>query len=314
MVFRETGRVGFSSRWLVIAWVFALLVGCDGGAAQTPDDVNVSTVQAAPTHTLAQPPATHTAIPPSSTPVPLAASVNGEPITLSDFQAELARYHSAVGTELATEDGQRVLDDMIDQRLLAQAAKQAGYVVDEALLEERYQSLISERGSEQSLLDWMAANGYTKENFRRELAGAIAAAWKRDQIAAEVPAMVEQVHARQILLYNSAEASRVLEQLQTGGDFAELAEAYDPFTKGDLGWFPRGYLIDSKLDEVVFVLEPGQYSRIVETSAGFHIFQLIERDQQHPLNPDARLVLQLHALQGWLAMQRDQSEIQVFVP
>jgi len=314
MEFWKAGMLGFSSRLLLIGWLFALLVGCDGGAAPTLDNVVASPEQVGPTHTQTQPPATDTAVPPSSTPVPLAALVNGEPIDLSDYQAGLDRYRSAVGTELATEEGQRVLDDMIDQRLLAQAAQAAGYVVDEALLEERYQNLVSERGSEQSLLDWMAANGYSRESFRRELAGAIAAAWMRDQIAAEVPQAVEQVHARQILLFNSGDASQVLEQLQSGEDFAELAEAYDPLTKGDLGWYPRGYLLDPKLDEAVFGLEPGQYSGIVETSAGFHILQLIERDQQHPLDPDALRVLQLHALQSWLAMRRDQSEIQIFVP
>jgi len=103
-------------------------------------------------------------------------------------------------------------------------------------------------------------------------------------------------------------------RLQAGEDFAELAEAYDPLTMGDLGWFPRGYLIDPKLDEVVFALEPGEYSGIVETSAGFHILQLIERDPQRPLAPDARMALQMRALQEWLAMRHDQSEILVFVP
>lgn len=244
----------------------------------------------------------------------MAAMINGEPIALADFQAELERFRQALGTELATGEQQRVLDDLIDQLLLAQAAKEAGFLVDEALLEERYQKLVSERGSEQSLLDWMAAHGYSEDTFRSELRRAIAAAWMRDRIAAEVPEAVEQVHARQILLYNSDEAGRVLEQLQAGEDFAELAEAYDPLAKGDLGWFPRGYLLDSKLDEVVFALEPGSYSEIVETSAGFHILQLIERDAQHPLAPDARQELQLQALQDWLAMQRNQSAIQIFVP
>lgn len=306
--------IGFYRRLLLLGWVLTLLVSCAGGAGQTSDPAISSTMPAEPTLTLAQPADTHTAIPSTSTPVPLAALVNGEPITLSEFQAELERYRSAIGTELATGEERRVLDDMIHQRLLSQAAGQAGYIVDDALLEERYQRLVSQRGSEQSLLDWIAANGYTKESFRRELASAIAAAWMRDQIAAEVPEMVEQAHVRQILLYNSAEANQVLEQLQTGDDFADLAEAYDPLAKGDLGWFPRGYLIDPKLDDAVFGLEPGQYSGIVETSAGFHVLQLVERDQQRPLNPDTRLALQHHAVQNWLEMQRSQSEIQIFLP
>jgi hypothetical protein len=65
---------------------------------------------------------TPTNVPPSATPQPLAARVNGEEITLEQYQAELARYQVEVGTELATEDQQKVLDDLIDQILLAQGA------------------------------------------------------------------------------------------------------------------------------------------------------------------------------------------------
>lgn len=291
-----------------------LLVGCGDSPAQTPVNTIGSPAQIEATHTPLEPLATHTPIPPSATPAPLAAIVNGEPVTLEDFQAELERYRSIIGTELATEEGQRVLDSIIEQLLLAQAARGAGFEVTEALLEERYQQLVSERGSEQSLLDWMAANGYSEAAFRRELALAIAASWMRDQIAAEVPEAAEQVHARQVLLASSGEASQVLERLGAGEDFAELAEMYDPLARGDLGWFPRGYLIDPKLDEAVFVLEPGEYSEIVETSAGYHILQLIERDPQRLLAPDARLALQIRTLQDWLVLRRNQSEIQVFVP
>lgn len=314
MLLRGAGKIGLYCRLLVLAWVAALLVGCNGGPAQPPATASLSPAQVEDTPAPPTPQATQTSISPSATPVPLAALVNGEPLPLEDFQAELERYRLAAGTELATEQVQRVLDNLIEQRLLAQAAQEAGFQVSEALLEERYQQLVSQSGSQQSLLDWMAANGFSEATFRKELRLAIAAAWMRDRIAAQVPEAAEQVHARQILLTDAGEASRVLERLGAGEDFAELAEAYDPLALGDLGWFPRGYLIDPGLDGVVFALQPGEYSAIVETSAGFHIVQLIERDPQHPLTPDARLALQLRALQDWLETRRNQSEIQIFVP
>jgi len=63
--------------------------------------------------------------------VPLAATVNGEEITLAEYQDELKRYQAEVGTELATEAEQRVLNELIDQLLLAQGAAEAGYLADE---------------------------------------------------------------------------------------------------------------------------------------------------------------------------------------
>ena len=251
---------------------------------------------------------------PSPTPAPLAATVNGEAILLSDYQAELSRYQADVGTELATEDQQRVLNELIDQLLLAQAAAEAGFVVDETILQERYAGLVSQLGSDQALRDWMDANAYTEESFRRALARSVAAAWMRDQIAAEVPTALEQVHIRQILLYNSEEADRVIAQLQSGEDFADLAALNDPAAGGDLGWVPRGYLLDAKLDEAAFSLQPGEFSAVIQTSAGYHILQVLEREPLLPLEFDARLVLQRKAVEDWLVARRSQSQIQVFTP
>lgn len=251
---------------------------------------------------------------PSPTPAPLAATVNGEAILLSDYQAELSRYQADVGTELATEDQQRVLNELIDQLLLAQAAAEAGFVVDETILQERYAGLVSQLGSDQALRDWMDANAYTEESFRRALARSVAAAWMRDQIAAEVPTALEQVHIRQILLYNSEEADRVIAQLQSGEDFADLAALNDPAAGGDLGWVPRGYLLDAKLDEAAFSLQPGEFSAVIQTSAGYHILQVLEREPLLPLEFDARLALQRRAVQDWLVARRSQSQIQVFTP
>lgn len=251
---------------------------------------------------------------PTPTPVPSVATVNGEAILLSDYQAELSRYQADVGTELATEDQQRVLNELIDQLLLAQAAAEAGFVVDETILQERYAGLVSQLGSDQALRDWMDANAYTEESFRRTLARSVAAAWMRDQIAAEVPSALEQVHIRQILLYNSEEADRVIAQLQSGEDFADLAALNDPAAGGDLGWVPRGYLLDAKLDEAAFSLQPGEFSAVIQTSAGYHILQVLEREPLLPLEFDARLALQRRAVQDWLVARRSQSQIQVFTP
>jgi len=278
-----------------------------------PSPVVLTATNAQPTDTLTSILPSPT-IEPSPTKFPLAAVVNGEDISLSEYQAELSRYQAAIGTELATNNPMRVLDELIDQVLMAQAASQTGFVVDEALLTERYDQLADRIGGTQALLEWLEANKYSQEEFYQSLRRAIAVAWMRDQIAAQVPEAVEQVHARQILLYNAGEADQVLEQLGSGQDFAELAEAYDPIAKGDLGWFPRGYLLDPKLDEAIFTLEPGSYSQVVQTEAGFHIVQVIERDLQHLLVPDARMALQRQALQDWLEARREQSEIQVLLP
>jgi peptidyl-prolyl cis-trans isomerase C len=249
---------------------------------------------------------------PTATPEPLAARVNGEGITLAEYQAELSRYQAAVGRELTDEDRQRILNDLIDQTLLAQGAAEQGFVLDEAALESRLAQLTDQMGGSQALADWLAANNYDDQAFRRALQRATAAAWMRDEILKAMPATTEQVHARQILFDNPDEANQVIAQLDGGADFAKLAAQYDPATHGELGWFPRGYLLDPALEEAVFKLDAGQHTPVLQSAIGYHILQVVEKSAEQPLSPDALLVVQSQALQAWLKDRRTGSQIEIF--
>lgn len=289
-----------------------LLAACNGDSSVSPTALQSDP---AATATLLPDQPTDTPAPPTATPEPLKATINGEALTLAEYNAELARFQAAQvesGTILATEEAAAwVLDNLIDAMLLAQAAREAGFVVDEASIQNRIDELAAEPGGLPALQNWMAVNGYSEAAFRQALGREIEAAWMRDQIALGVPEIADQAHARQILLYNSEQAEQVLALLQGGQDFADLAEDYDPVTGGDLGWFPRGYLLSSAVEEAVFSLQPGQTSGVIETPMGFHIVQLVERDAQHLLSSDARRGLQTQAVQNWLVERRSQSDIQV---
>jgi peptidyl-prolyl cis-trans isomerase C len=298
-----------------VASVAFLLSGC--GRGQVIPSLQPSQTAPAATQTTAlQTTALQTATPfqPSPTTEPLAAQVNGEPVSLVQFQAELARYQAASGTELATQDQQRVLEAMIDQLLLAQAAAEAGNVLDDAAVQARLDQLSAEAGGQQALLDWLASHGYVLETFRQDLAQATSAAWMRDQIAASVPPAVEQVHARWLRFNNLEEAQQALAQVRAGADFAALAAEADPVAKGDLDWFPHGYLVDATLEEAAFILQPGEVSEVIESSLGFVLLQVIERDPARALTPDALRRLQSQAVQVWLEQRRAESSIQVYLP
>lgn len=262
-----------------------------------------------------QPP-TVTPVPPTATPPPSVATVNGELITAAEFQAELARYKSAqtaLGVTISEEDANKtVLEDMIAQVLLSQAAREANFNLTEPDLKSRLDALTESVGGAEALSAWESAHGYDDASFKIALKRSAEAAWMRDKIVADVPGSVEQIHLRQILTYNEEDARAALEQLKAGADFDEAAALYDPNTSGELGWVPRGYLLDAKADEAVFALQVGAYSDVIATDAGFHIFKVLERGE-HPLTPDALLTMQELALKNWVAERRAKSEI-VLVP
>jgi peptidyl-prolyl cis-trans isomerase C len=250
---------------------------------------------------------------PTATPVPLAVSVNGEGITVPEFNAELARYQqaqAALGNTVSLETAtQTVLNNFIDTLLLAQGAAANSYTVDDAALQSRIDSLINQLGSADALSTWEKAHGYTDEDFRSDLRREMAAAQMRDQITASVPSTAEQVHVKQILLYNSDAAQQALGYLKAGWKFDDLAARYDVVTKGELGWFPRGYLPEPEIETAAFALQVGQYSDVIQTQAGYLIISVEERDPNRPLSPDALLTLQEHAVTDWLTQQRNKSTI-----
>ncbi len=256
-------------------------------------------------------------LPPTPTSEPSAAIVNGESIPLTVYRAEYTRYQAArqlLDGQPAPEEeaASQVISELITQVLLAQAARQQGYAPDEAGVEAHLEEMRSAQGD--AWTDWLEANAYTEETLRNDLRRQMAAAWMRDRIVAAVPETMLQVHARQILLYNPDEAQEVYAGLQRGTDFATLAAQYDPVSRGDLGWFPRGYLFVPAVEEAAFALQPGEYSNIIESDLGYHIVQVIERQEERLLSTDARLVLQGRVLQSWITTQQAQSQIEILVP
>src|SRR5215216_1181886 len=262
------------------------------------------------------PTATFTPEPPTATPEPLALTVNGEGITLVEFDAEVARYTSSqdsLGKTVVSADATiAVIEDLTDQILLAQGAHANGITLDDAALQARIDALAAQIGGAGNLSTWQSEHGYSEQAFRSALKRVAESAWMRDKIIAAVPSTAEQVHVQQILLYNQDTAQSFLIQLNGGADFDELAFKADQITRGDLGWVPRGYLLEPKIEEAAFALEVGQHSDVIATDVGFHIVRILARDPQRPLSPEAYLALQELALKNWIEEQRQQANI-IFV-
>ena len=80
-----------------------------------------------------------------------------------------------------------------------------------------------------------------------------------------------------------AEIQQILDRLNEGEDFAELAMMYSEDGSaeagGDLGSFGLGEMVP-EFEEAALALEPGEISGIVETQFGFHIILLTEKNPE----------------------------------
>ena len=258
------------------------------------------------------------ALPPTPTEAPAAAIVNGEMIPLSYYQNELLRYRdSQAGKTNPTPEAeipQVVLNYLIEQQLLVQAAHLAGFSLDDQGVQAKVDQLVTNLGSGGALTNWMQVNHYDDAEFRMALRLAAEAAWQRDQIIQAVPDSVEQVRAQQIFASTQAGAERALNSLNAGGDFNKMAWEYSPESGGELGWFPRGYLLYPEVEEAAFSLAPGSYSGIIQSTIGYHILLVLGHEEAHPLTTDARVALQTRALEDWLLQARTNAVIEMRVP
>lgn len=254
----------------------------------------------------------------------MALRVNGVGVTLAEYNTQRGQIvAAAAAAEAAGVDGKTPGDDEIDamlqayfveNELLAQVARQSGFQLSDTDYDTRLQTLIEKSGGQEAFQNWLAATGSNADTFALSFRREIAAQWQREQIAATVGETAEQIHARQILVTGEDTANQILSQLRGGMDFAALAEAYDSVVKGDLGWFPRGYLFLPEVEDLIFALQPGQYTNVIESEYGYYIIMVEDREPDRPLSENARLKLQHQALNDWLTQAKDSADIEIYLP
>ena len=309
-------------RWISVLAAALLLAACGPVGSPSPAPIVTQTQSAAQ-------PAAPTGLAPTPTPDrPLAAMVNGQPIYLADYERQVAQYQMAKiasGTDPNSPEWQQqllqmreqVLNWMIEQVLIEQAAAGMGIVVSDEEVDAALAQIIEEVGGEEAFQARLEQDGMTRQEAWEELRAQLITSAAIEQIVATVPTTAEHVHARHILVDTREEAEQLLAQLQSGADFAELARAYskDESTReagGDLGFFPRGVLLAPEVEEAAFSLQAGQISPVIQSSLGFHIVQVIEREERS-LSPENLQLLRNKAIQEWIETLWAQATIERYV-
>lgn len=90
---------------------------------------------------------------------------------------------------------------------------------------------------------------------------------------------MEQVRASHILVDTIEQANSLLESINSGADFADLARTNSKCGSGarggDLGSFGKGMMVPP-FENAAFSLEVGQISAPVQTQFGWHIISRTE--------------------------------------
>ena len=217
--------------------------------------------------------------------VQVLAEVGGDRISREEFLAAVAGLRREGDLQLTlktlTREGHReILDDLIEKRLYAAAARADGV----------HQQPEVQRAIEHATNEILAHRFLDARITKADVAETeLRAFYDRHKNELVVPARVK---ARHIVVKTHADAQAVLTRIAGGADFAKLAaelslESATGAKGGDLGWVPRG-VMTKPFEDAIFALAAGQISEPIETPYGVHVVKIEE--VQQPALPAFALV------------------------
>jgi parvulin-like peptidyl-prolyl isomerase len=161
------------------------------------------------------------------------------------------------------------------------------------------------------------ATGYSESDFRRDIENNLLRDKLQQVITSDIPVQAVQIHTRHILTDTEEAAKSIKARLDNGEDFAMVAkqaskDAVSQGKGGDLGWLLQGER-STQFDQIAFALPVDQISDPVQTSEGWDIIQVLERDDNRMLTPDQFQQRQDETFTQWLNDQRTASNIQTFL-
>jgi peptidyl-prolyl cis-trans isomerase C len=206
----------------------------------------------------------------------VAAMVGGQPIYVSDVQLEAeAQGVTEAGKPLEFDSAEfnRVLDQLIDVKLLAQEA--LGRQLDQDPQARHRLEAAREHILGNILVDTIVAERVDEAAIKKMYDSQVAI-WEGG----------DEVHVRHIVSASKDDADKVLAKLQGGADFAVLAskESIDQATRlegGDLGWISEDDA-SPELQKVIKSTPVGGISKPFQTSMGWHVAKIEERRKQPP--------------------------------
>lgn len=243
----------------------------------------------------------------------VAARVGNEPVWVSDVR-RAAVAEGVVGEgeplDVGSEPFRRVLDEVIDQRLLAREAE-ARHLDHDAVVKRKLEAARDKvmgdaliEGEVDKAVNETAIRQLYTEQQKKQKQG-------------------EEFQARQIVLPTQADAEAVKKLLAAGAAFEALAmqrstDQATRFSGGDLGWFTPDSMPDA-WGQVLKDAKPGAVLGPFQTDAGWVLAKLEARRPETPISmeearPQIVRFLTYDQIRVLLQQLRERTKVQVLIP
>jgi parvulin-like peptidyl-prolyl isomerase len=236
----------------------------------------------------------------------VAARVNGETITVDELNKQVEQLKKQYPQMFEGPDGegrlldfkQRLLDNLINQELVRQAAEEKGIKISDSEVDKQVEQLRSGFTDEKQFEQALQTAGMTADSLNDQIREQLLTQKLIESLASDAGVSEEELktyyeqnksqffqkeakRASHILFKpeDKQQAEQALAELKKGSDFEQLAKKYSVDTAtaakgGDLGWPTTPFVpeFQSALDK----LKVGETSALVKTPYGWHIITVTD--------------------------------------
>ena len=200
--------------------------------------------------------------------IPIVANVNNEDISLETMIHAMNELPPEIQSQPFMSYYEDLLERVIDIKLFAQAGKKMK--LDEEPSVRAAIDFVIEKVLMQAFLSKYVQENIKEENLKASYNNFIADETSR-----------EEIKASHILMDTESEAIDVINMLNDGDDFAELAKNKSTGPSGpsggDLGWFKRGQMVPP-FEKAAFSLNKNEITqRPVQTQFGWHVIKVFDK-------------------------------------
>lgn len=229
-------------------------------------------------------------------------------------------------------NGPQLLNDLLSQKMIEQAAKKAGVTLTAAEQKQKEQEAVKRMGLN-NVDELLKQFKVSKDRFTLGIrVSALAEKTVKKNVSVNDAEYAEWLKARHILIrFPEAEKDQakkeeiaktkideIAAKLKAGGDFAKLADEYseDPGNLkdgkkqgGDLGWFTKGRMVQ-EFEKAAYEMPVGKVSDPVKTFYGYHLIKVEALGKDASPAEKANLKTQILEKKVPMEMQRWYSELQ----
>ena len=200
--------------------------------------------------------------------IPIVANVNNEDISLETMIHAMNELPPEIQSQPFMSYYEDLLERVIDIKLFAQEGKKMK--LDEEPSVRAAIDFVIEKVLMQAFLSKYAQENIKEENLKASYNNFIADETSR-----------EEIKASHILMDTESEAIDVINMLNDGDDFAQLAKNKSTGPSGpsggDLGWFKRGQMVPP-FEKAAFSLNKNEITqRPVQTQFGWHVIKIFDK-------------------------------------